>query len=389
MVQSIEAPEKGAKTKFDGAGGVPGFGVRITAAGVKSYILRYRTTGHIERLTTIGRVAVWGSNPKKARDEAKRLQRIVDAGGDPLEDARAERKAPTVRELADRCVEDHYAKKSASLRKDVDGQLSKWILPSLGALKVDEVRQADIDALHRKVTKAGSPIRANRCVSTLSRMFALALRWGWRTDGQNPASGAVDANPETSRKRYLSPEELGRLTAVLAEYPDQVVADCIRMLLLTGARCGEVMSARFEQFEGSTWTKQSSEVKQKRDHVVKVSAPVLEIITRRRAATKGAYLFPGRDRPHLTNIYGSWSIICAAADLRDFRIHDLRHSAASFLISGGLTLPAVGAILGHSRAQTTARYSHLLPDAQQAAVDTLGAIVTGQPSAEVIKLRKA
>jgi integrase len=399
LVTSLTPPDHGNRITYDGAGGVAGFGVRITAAGAKSYVLNYRTRGGVERRRTIGPVNHWGANPKKAREEAKRLLRIIDAGGDPVADERADREAPTVRDLARRCIADHFCKKSPSLCKDVygaavdehgdpvSGQLRKWILPAVGSLKVDAVRPRDVEAIHTAVTKAGSPVRANRVVSTLSRMFALALRWEWRTDGINPAKGAVNLNPEQGRKRYLSPDELSRLIAALAEYPDQVVADALRMMLLTGARPDEVMSARFEQFDGQTWTKQSSEVKQRRLHEVKVSPPVLEIIARRRAATKGEHLFPGRGQAHLTNVYKSWRHICRAAGLVNFRIYDLRHSAASFLVSGGLTLPVVGAILGHSKPSTTARYAHLLPNAQQSAVDTLGAIVTGKPSADVVSLR--
>jgi integrase len=386
QVKSLTPPAKGNRITYDGRGGVPGFGVRVTAAGAKAYVISYRTKAYIERRLTIGAVSVWGANPKRARDEAKRILRIVDAGGDPLGEQRAERQAPTVRDLAQRAVEEHFSRKSESLRKDVDGQLAKWILPAIGNLKVEAVRPSDIEAVHRKVTRAGSPIRANRCVSTLSRMFVLAKRWGYRAD--NPAASATDANPETSRRRYLTPDELGRLLEVLAAVPDQSLADMLRMCLLTGARSGEVMSARFDQFQDGVWHKRSSEVKQRRGHDVKVSPPVAEIIARRRAATNGEHLFPGRGQPHLTNVYRSWATICAAAKLDDFRIHDLRHSAASFLVSGGWTLGAIGAVLGHSRTQTTSRYAHLLPDAEQAAVDQLGAIVTQQPSAEVIKLGK-
>ena len=407
VITTLAAPEKGNKIVYDGHGGVPGFGLRITTGGARSYIVGYRTKGGIERRQTIGDVKVWGANPKKAREEAKRILRIVDGGGDPLGEQRAARQTPTVLDLAVRAIEDHFSKKSLSLRDDVygpdrfddkgnriiGGQMGRWILPEIGSLKVAAVRPADIESLHRKITKAGSPIRANRCVSTLSRMFALAIRWGLRTDGVNPCRHAVDANPETRRERYLrqdeTRDELTRLTTALAAYPDQAVADALRMLLLTGARPDEVLAARFDQFDGALWTKQVADVKQRRIHRVQVSAPVLEIVARRRAAATGEHLFPGRDRPHLTNIYRSWRSIKMAAKLENFRIYDLRHSAASFLVSGGKTLPVIGAILGHSKSSTTQRYAHLLPNAQQAAVDQLASIVTQAPSAEVVKFRKA
>jgi len=366
---------------------VANFGVRVTAAGARAWVYRYRHNGR-SRTYTIGDVSSWPA--AAARSEAKRLARLVDQGHDPQADKQAAREAPTMRELCDRYVGEHAVKKRTEAE---DRRMIETIIrPALGARKVVEIEFSDVDQLHRRLTTKGmrtghgrgAPYAANRVVSLLGKMFALSIQWKMRSD--NPAKG-IERNVEQKRKRYLKPDELARLTAALAAHPDQVIADALRMLLLTGARKSEVLGARFAQFEADVWTKRSSETKQKREHEVSISAPVREIIDRRRAATNGEFLFPGRGTDHLTEIKKACAAICRAADLRDFRIHDLRHSAASFLVSNGATLPLIGAILGHSQASTTQRYAHLLRDPQKAAVEELANIVMQRPKAKVVPMR--
>jgi integrase len=382
-VRELPAPPKGSVIYTDG-GSVE---VRVTAAGARAWVYRYRHLGRSITLT-IGDPQNWKA--AAARNEAKRIAKLVDKGRDPHGEKRAAREAPTVKELCDRYLEVHAARKrtEAQDRRMID----TIIRPALGARKVAEIEFEHVDQLHRRITTKGTrtghgratPYVANRVASLLGKMFALSIKWKMRSD--NPTLG-VERNVEQKRKRYLKPDELTRLTAALAAHPDQAIADALRMLLLTGARKSEVLSARFAQFDGDIWTKPASETKQKRDHEVSVSGAVQEIVARRRAATSAAYLFPGRGTEHLVEIKKAWATICKAADLQNFRIHDLRHSAASFLVSNGASLPLIGAILGHSRASTTQRYAHLLRDPQKAAVEELGNIVMQRPKAPVVPLR--
>src|SRR5262249_49884618 len=151
------------------------------------------------------------------------------------------------------------------------GQMAKWIIRELGRVKVANVRSAHIEALHRTVTKAGSPIRANRCVSTLSKMFSLAIRWEYCTT--NPCNGAVERNAEVKRHRYLSPVELARLSAALSAHSNKQAADLIRLLTLTGARRGETMKAQWADIDldVGTWTKPGGTTKQATLHHLPLS----------------------------------------------------------------------------------------------------------------------
>jgi integrase len=392
VIRKLKPPAAGNRITYDDA--VRGFGVRVTAAGARSFIFNYRVrdSGR-ERRITIGTVGAWTT--VQAREEAKRLRQDIERGLDPLgaiEEARAE---PTVHDLADRFEKEHLPRRRPSTAELYESALRKYIRPAFGNRRVAEVRFEDVDAMHRHVTKEGGPYVANRSVAVASKMFSLAIRWRMRSD--NPAKG-VEKNPESKRKRYLSADELVRLTAALASYPDQTVANIVRLLLMTGARSGEIFGMRWADLDlaAGTWTKPASTTKQKADHVVPLSAPARHLLTEIRdkqasAAPRkplGEFVFPG-PAGHVTTVKKSWRAICGIAGITGLRVHDLRHSFASQLASGGASLPLIGALLGHSNPTTTARYSHLFDDPLRTAVERVGAIVTGQPAAEVVPIKRS
>ena len=162
--------------------------------------------------------------------------------------------------------------------------IDNYVLPAMRNKRVADVTHSDIDALHRKITRAGSPVRANRVVALASKLFSLSISWGWRSD--NPAKG-IERNPEERRARYLAPDELQRLSVALANrrHPS---ADAVRMLLLTGARRGEVLSAQWGQFNlrDGVWTKPSAHTKQKKEHRAQISAPARQLVAAMRAAAE-------------------------------------------------------------------------------------------------------
>jgi len=384
LVKESEAPETSNRITYDTD--VKGFGVRVTAAGAKAFILNYRAGGR-ERRYTIGAYPDW--SVAGARDEAKKLKRRIDLGDDPMGKRHSERAAPTVEDLADRYAEEHLPKKRPSSRRDDQAMIDQIILPRLGKMKVADVRHADIDRLHREVTKR-APYRANRCAALLSKMLSLAVKWEMRLD--NPAKG-IERNPEVKRTRYLAGDELARLTAALAEHPEQTSANVVRLLLLTGARRGEVLSATWDQFdlEAGVWIKPSAHTKQKTEHRVPLSGPAMQLLSDMHGEIGGSCLFPGKspDVP-LTEIKHFWAAICRKANIKDCRIHDLRHTYASILASAGMSLPVIGALLGHTQPNTTARYSHLFDDPLRQATERVGAVVTAAgngKTAEVVKLR--
>jgi integrase len=403
FVKSVVAPAGGRAHAIYYDGEVKGFGLRVTKGGARSFVLNYRARG-IERRYTIGAYPDW--KVAAAREEAKRLKRLVDQGRDPMVERHEERAAPTVNDLVDRYLAEHAPRKRERSRQEDESLIRQWIRPELGNKRVADLRHADVERVHRKITAYGTLTRANRAAALLSKMLNLAVRWEMRVD--NPARG-LERNQEEKRNRYLAGDELRRLTEALAAHPNQDAANAIRLLLLTGARRGEVLGATWDQFdlEEGVWTKAASFTKQKKLHRVPLSAPVRQLLAEIKHAADqrpaeanrelSPFVFPAQRTArkgvgHLVEIKGPWAAICKAAQLSGVRVHDLRHSYASILASAGLSLPVIGALLGHTQPGTTARYAHLFDDPLRAATERVGAVVTGngdhKPGADVIAINR-
>ena len=328
-----------------------------------------------------------------------------------MEQRHADRVAPTLQDVWERYQVEHLPRKAVRAQADERSMWLKIILPRLGKLKIRSIDADHIDELHRDVTNVrGTPVRANRVVEVLRRALNLAIRWKWLTD--NPASG-VRKNTEEKRNRFLNRTEIAALAQALNEHSEPVSANAIKLLMLTGARRGEVLGATWDMFdlEGGIWTKPSAHTKQRLIHRVPLSGPALRLLVEiKEASAQGAkssgtpaspYVFPGLDGKPLTDIKRSWTTICRKAGLAaqvrkidrngrpvngkdgqptlvwqpNVRIHDLRHSFASILVSAGASLPLIGQMLGHTQVQTTQRYAHLFDDPMRDAAETVGKVI--------------
>jgi integrase len=295
------------------------------------------------------------------------------------------RAAPSVADLVARWRSEAAPKKRARSLVDDEGIIAQYILPTLARLKVGDVRHADIDKLHRKITATGARVRANRVIALLSRMFSLAVIWEMRSD--NPVKG-IERNLETARHRYLEGNELERLVAAIVAQPNRKGAHVVELLLLTGARRSEVMHMRWDQLDlgKGVWTKPANATKQGRMHRIPLSAPARQVLVEIKQAAEEkaakyrrdvpAWVFPARHGGGpLSDVKHVWAAICRTARISDLHLHDLRHAYATILASAGLSLPIIGQLLGHTQASTTNRYAHLMDDPLRAATDRVGAIV--------------
>ncbi|MET4697998.1 integrase [Constrictibacter sp. MBR-5] len=386
LVESIE-PEATEVVVWDTE--ISGFGVRVSPAGRRSYILKYRA-GHGRsapiRKPTIG---VHGNiTLEQARAIARDMMGQVAAGRDPSAERKAEAELPTMKDLAAAYLDAFKAKRTIDEDKAKFARLEK-LAPSLMRKRVRDVTHADVAAVKAKL--ADTPIQANRFLALLSAAFSYASGPEKRWCTENPAKG-IKRNPEERRERYLSPAELLRLSEALNAYSEPGTANAVRLLMLTGARRGEVLQARWEQFDldAGVWTKPSAHTKQKKLHRVPLSPPALLLLqAQRKLAGTSEWVFPGRrNGERLMDVKKAWATVCTAAGIEDARLHDLRHTFASILAGSGMSLPIIGALLGHTQPATTARYSHLADDPLREATGRVGALFqTG--GADVIPLRGA
>jgi integrase len=304
---------------------VVGFGVRVATGGTRAFVLSYRTAGR-ERRFTIGSWPDWSVTV--AREEAKRLKREIDQGRDPLAERCEARVSPTVRQLIERYLEEHAVKLAKRSYDDHKSMLHKLVEPVWGARKAADIQPEDVDRLLRQMSlgtlrargKKGrkpTPVRANRLGEILRKMFNLAVRWRIRSD--NPAAGFA-RNPETPRDRYLSVEEIGRLSAVLDDHENRRAADAVRLILLTGARRGEVLNARWEQFDlnDAVWIKPAATTKQRRLHRAPISSAAAALLRtiRQRAPRDCEWVFPGdAEGKPLQDIKRFWDDVRVKAEL--------------------------------------------------------------------------
>jgi integrase len=369
--------------------------------------------GSPKRRMTIGKHgSPW--TPEMARAEAKRLLSEVAAGRDPAMARQADRKALTFDELIDLYLAEGVGHKKPSTLKADCGRIEHHLRPLLGKLRADRLARADVERMRNAVTagktaqkiedgekrpsgsmaKGGKGVAA-QCVTLVGAIFAFAIERG--LCGDNPARGVKKA-PVRKVERFLSEAEIARLAAALDTETERTgnpyPSAAIRLLLLTGCRRGEIVNLRWEHvdFERECLRLPDSKTGAK---VVYLNAPARALLQELPRMAGNARVIPGvKAESASAAIDNVWPGIRETAGLADVRLHDLRHSFASVGAAGGLSLPIIGALLGHKHATTTARYAHLSADPLRAANDAVGARIAAAmnrkpgaaASAEVVAL---
>ena len=313
-------------------------------------------------------------------------------------------------------MRDHVAtKRKGRTGAEYKRILEALVLPSLGAKRVVDLKQADVGRMHRKL--AAQPYQANRALALVSAIWNWAARRGEVPFADNPAK-AIERYPESARERYLTREELARLGAALSEGEsvglpysidetkpnskhapkadqrrtilDPFAVAAIRLLCLTGARLREILDARWDQVDLERGILFLSESKTGRKPLY-LSPAAQSVLASTARITDNPHIIAGAlaGAPR-ADLNKPWRAVTRAAGLKGVRIHDLRHSFASFGAGASLGLPIIGKLLGHSQPATTARYAHLDADPMRRAVDTIGATISsamaGDKSSNIVAL---
>lgn len=340
---AIQTAKPRAKDSWLWCSELPGFGVRIQTSGRKTYVLRYRIHRK-SRALTIAACSVMA--PDDARRIARKHLADLADGRDP---GRTPEDGMTMQSLYELYLKDHvgvYLK--TSTRRRITGWW-KHLKPVFGHIPVKDVRRPQIVAFHAAMRDR--PVTANKCVSVLSKLFNLANEWEWMTDGSNPAR-RIRRFKEVERCRILSRGEMARLFAALPD-ADPAFARLVRLLLLTGCRVSEIAHSRASQVDSRRRVLVLKDSKSGPRSVPLSEAAMLVI-----AGVNTEWLIPNRTGSgpwHQPQDY--WRSFRAKVGLHDVRLHDLRHTFASYAhLEGGLSQRELADLLGHKDLKTTQRY---------------------------------
>jgi integrase len=413
----IDALSATSRTKVHYDPDLKGFGVRITSTGYKAWIVEYRPGGGGRNVSTtrmsLGSVSTL--TPDEARRRAREILAEVRLGGDPARERSENRRAQTVAQFVAGFIERHVrVKLKGSTTASYEDLLNRLVVTGLGSTRMTAVTQKQVADLHRKVGQ-NSPGSANKMLAVISSMFGFAALEGVVAKGTNPTQG-IERFPETAMERYLTTEEIERIGEAIREGEtvgipwqdrdtsnnpkakhgrkaedrisllDQHAAAAMRLLLLTGARSGEILNLRWSDvdFERALLHLPDSKTGKKR---IVLNAPALAVLAA--LPRIGQYVIPGRDpdKPR-TAFRRSWKAVLRRAGVSDVRVHDLRHTHASFGVNAGMGLAVVGKLLGHTQVATTQRYAHLADDPVRKASERIGTRLSAALEGKPFKVKR-
>ncbi len=357
---------------------IQGFILEVSASGAKSYYVRTSVDG--KRVAKkIGDAKVM--DIKSARVKAMKLKRAIEEQKDiVLGKSTKEKKKASVLTLGV-FYDTYYLPYIKKHIKSYETNISIFknhLLPKYKNTPMDQISKASIMKLHSDmvVKKKLAPATANKVLIFLSSAFNIAIDLELEGVSQNPTKGIKEYKLNNQRQRYLTKEEAQRLLDAINQTEQNIhLKYIVPMLILTGARKGEVLRARYEDFNLNqlTWTIPISKSGKKR--ILPITPQLLELYNSI-PKTNGEYLFasPVTGKPYVS-IYNSWNSARTKAGLKDVRMHDLRHSFASALVNSGRSLYEVQTLLGHSTSKMTQRYAHLSNESLMSAASCAGSLV--------------
>ena len=358
---SVEPAAKGVKDYYYDQR-EPGLMLAVTHTGTKTFYLYKRIEGRPERLM-LGRFPDLSvENARKAAQEAKGQ---IATGANPQKDKRAIRDEMTFGALFTEYLEKYskvHKRSWAYDEREVNKFLSHWF-----KRKISSIEKLEVERLHAKIGKDNGLYQANRLLERIRSIFNKAIAWGW--EGVNPAVG-VQKYREKSRDRFLQPNELPRFFEALANEPNEGARDFIMLSLLTGARKSNTLAMRWKDVNLSECTWRIEETKNSDPHTIHLPKQAMEILTARKLASDGPWVFPGEGKSgHLADPKKAWLRILAEAGIENLRIHDLRRTLGSYQAATGANGYIIGKSLGHRSQQSTAIYARLNLDPVRASVN--------------------
>ena len=377
VVEAVKAPVIGQFFIRDDA--IKGFALRIIPSGTKTFVWEGRIKGRPRRIT-IGQFP--DLTVALARQRAMEIRTAIAHGEDPHAAHLAEKHEATFGDLVDRYMSEYARvhKKPRSI-KDDEYYLARYIPQSWRLRRLSDISRGDIERLHASLGQDHGHYPANHSVRLLRHMLNRAIDWGMlRT--VNPAQ-RLKLFKEEKRERYLSPEELQKVTAALLAEPDWRWRAYFPLALMLGTRKSELLTMCWSDIDFNQCTWRIPETKAGNSHLLPLPSPAIAMLEALPSREQSEWVFPSLDSKagHIVEPAKAWQRIRRRAGVPDVRIHDLRHTLASWLVAQGFNLPLIGRTLNHSQAATTARYAHLALDPVRAALEQTAALLTGSGEA--------
>jgi integrase len=337
---------------------IPGFILEVRVTGGKTYYLRYRDAHGKQKQYKIGDTKSLTFD--QAKSAAITLRAKVVLGENPAVEKAALKKIPTLDEF----TTDRYLPYIKGCKRSWETSVSvlkNHILPEFGRLHLDEISQETIISFHHAMKAKGyAAATSNRIVITLRYMFNLAKKWSVEGANKNPAAGILLFEENNKRERYLNPEEVQLLNKAIQGSENPQLKYIVALLLLTGCRKRELLDAKWLDFDLDRRTWKIPITKSGKARHVPLSNDVLGLLNQLPRFDDCAYILPNpKTKLPYISVFCSWNTARKAAGMPELRMHDLRHSFASFLVNAGRSLYEVQSILGHSQLTTTQRYAHL------------------------------
>jgi integrase len=340
---------------------VPGLGARITPKGKVSFILMYRFQGRLRKLTMgrYGRVTI-----NQARDQARVHFGEIMQGIDPGLKKKELRTGMLMKELCEEYIKRHAVKKR-SARDDIR-MIAKRIIPTFGNRRIQTITYQEILRFHRSI-KASS--HANRYLSLLSKMYALAKEWGYvESNFVNPAVG-ISKNPEKARNRYVREDEMPRLLKAIHAVEDPYVKGAILISLFTGIRQGSVLNLRWEDIDLEAQILLETKAKTAKAGEVfrhPISAAAVDIFRSIPRREGEPFVFrTGKTAKSQSNLLRKvWTDIKLEAGIKEapgdkLWLHDLRRTVGSWLVKNNYSTNIAKAALNHKSLVAAQRYQHI------------------------------
>lgn len=366
FIDRITLPKKGKVDYFDTE--TTGLLFKVLPSGTKTFACRYRGLRGKQIEKRLG--CADALKLSEARQLVRNVQAKLAFGEDPFETRQVLKSVPL---FADFVADSYmpYIKGYKRSWETDESLLRNHVLPKLGKLHLDEIKPFHINELLNNHRQTYKPASTNRVIILIRYIFNCAIKWEVTGLVRNPTQGIDLLLENNKRDRYLNKEEALRLFQAMEGSSNKQLPFIITMLLLTGARKSEVLNARWQDldFEARSWRIEFNKTGLTRH--VPISNALVSLFEKMPRFEGNDFIFPNPNTGEpFVNIFNSWNKVRIKAGLKDVRIHDLRHSFASFLINEGRSLYEVQKLLGHTQIATTQRYAHLSNESLLSAADS-------------------